>query len=113
MLSSMSMLTVLRRMNRADLTVHGFRSTFRDWAAEMTQYPKELAELSLAHTVGNAVENAYRRSDLFERRRALMLDWAAWCAVVQPDTEETSDAGGEPELEVTDAAEQEGPRSAA
>jgi hypothetical protein len=77
------------------------------------QYPKELAELSLAHTVGNAVENAYRRSDLFERRRALMQDWAAWCAVVQPDTEETSDAGGEPELEVTDAAEQEGPRSAA
>ena len=113
MLSSMSMLTVLRRMNRADLTVHGFRSTFRDWAAEMTQYPKELAELSLAHTVGNAVENAYRRSDLFERRRALMQDWAAWCAVVQPDTVETADAGGEPELEVTDAAEQEGPRSAA
>lgn len=102
-LSSMSMLTVLRRMNRQDLTVHGFRSTFRDWAAEMTQYPKELAEISLAHTVGNAVENAYRRSDLFERRRALMQDWAAWCAVDQPDPEGAPEEGDEPELEVADA----------
>jgi len=102
-LSSMSMLTVLRRMNRQDLTVHGFRSTFRDWAAEMTQYPKELAELSLAHTVGNAVENAYRRSDLFERRRALMQDWAAWCAVVQPDPVDVPDEGHEPEVEVAGA----------
>lgn len=107
-LSSMSMLTVLRRMNRADLTVHGFRSTFRDWAAEMTEYPKELAELSLAHTVGNAVENAYRRSDLFERRRALMQDWAAWCAVVQPDAEEAQDVGAEADLAVVDAGHNAG-----
>ncbi len=78
-LSTMAMLTVLRRMNRQDLTVHGFRSTFRDWAAERTEYPREMAEISLAHTVGSAVENAYRRSDLFERRRGLMQDWAAWC----------------------------------
>ena len=102
-LSSMSMLTVLRRMNRQDLTVHGFRSTFRDWAAEMTQYPKELAEISLAHTVGNAVENAYRRSDLFERRRALMQDWAAWCAVVQPDAVDAPDEDDESAVEVKDA----------
>ncbi len=79
-LSTMAMLTVLRRMERRDLTVHGFRSTFRDWAAEQTEYPSEMAEISLAHTVGSAVENAYRRSDLFERRRRLMQDWAAWCA---------------------------------
>lgn len=79
-LSTMAMLTVLRRMARGDLTVHGFRSTFRDWAAERTEYPSEMAEISLAHTVGSAVENAYRRSDLFERRRRLMQDWAAWCA---------------------------------
>ena len=107
-LSSMSMLTVLRRMSRADVTVHGFRSTFRDWAAEMTQYPKELAELSLAHTVGNAVENAYRRSDLSERRRALMQDWAAWCAVVQQDTEEVPDEGDESKFDVADAGDNDG-----
>lgn len=87
-LSSMAMLSVLRRLNRRDLTVHGFRSTFRDWAAERTDYPSEMAEISLAHTVGSAVENAYRRSDLFERRRHLMQDWAEWCidtsAVARP-----------------------------
>jgi hypothetical protein len=75
----MATLTVLQRMNRRDLTVHGFRSTFRDWAAERTDYPSEMAEISLAHTVGSAVENAYRRSDLFERRRRLIKDWAGWC----------------------------------
>jgi integrase len=79
-ISNMAMLMVLRRMKRNDLTVHGFRSTFRDWAAECTDYPSEMAELSLAHTVGTAVENAYRRSDLFERRRQLMQDWATWCS---------------------------------
>lgn len=99
-LSTMTMLAVLRRMIRGDLTVHGFRSTFRDWAAEMTEYPKELAELSLAHTIGNAVENAYRRSDLFERRRGLMEDWAAWCAVVRPD-DDAEREGGDEAMELT------------
>lgn len=78
-LSNMAMLQLLRRMGRAGVTVHGFRSTFRVWAAEQTDYPKEMAELALAHTVGSAVEEAYQRSDLFERRRALMSDWAEWC----------------------------------
>lgn len=87
-ISNMAMLMVLRRMKRDDLTVHGFRSTFRDWAAECTDYPSEMAELSLAHTVGTAVENAYRRSDLFERRRQLMQDWETWCSPpgVKPKT---------------------------
>lgn len=80
-LSSMSMPTVLQRLRQDDVTIHGFRSTFRDWAAEATEYPGELAEIALAHTVGTTVENAYRRSDLFERRRRLMADWAAWCGV--------------------------------
>lgn len=85
-MSNMAMLTVLKRMKRDDLTVHGFRSTFRDWAAERTDYPSEMAEIALAHTVGSAVENAYRRSDLFERRRALMQDWANWCTVKKMGT---------------------------
>ena len=93
-LSTMAMLMILRRMKRTDLTVHGFRSSFRDWVAEETDYPSEMAEIALAHTVGTAVENAYRRSDLFERRRRLMADWAAWCATPRPATqrrtEETS-----------------------
>jgi integrase len=79
-LSDMAMLTLLRRMNRDDITVHGFRSTFRDWAAEKTDYPREVAEMALAHTVGSAVENAYRRSDLFEKRRQLMGEWAKQCS---------------------------------
>ena len=70
----------LRRLNWPDVTVHGFRSTFRDWAAERTNYPAEVAEMALAHTVGSAVEQAYRRSDLFDRRRRLMDDWARWCS---------------------------------
>jgi integrase len=58
---------------------HGFRSTFRDWAADMTAYPREICELALAHTIGNRTEEAYQRSDLFEKRRRLMADWAAYC----------------------------------
>ena len=69
----------LRRMKRADLTAHGFRSTFRDWAAETTAYPSEVVEMALAHAVGDKVEAAYRRGDLFEKRRALMEDWGAFC----------------------------------
>jgi integrase len=62
-------------MERGDLTVHGFRSTFKDWAAESTAYPAELSEMALAHTIGSKVEAAYRRGDLFEKRRRLMSDW--------------------------------------
>jgi integrase len=69
----------LRCMQRDDLTVHGFRSTFRDWCAESTNHQHEVAEAALAHTVGNGVEAAYRRGDLFEKRRRLMEDWAAFC----------------------------------
>jgi integrase len=65
-------------MGRGDLTVHGFRSTFRDWAAETTDVPNHLVEMALAHAVASAVEAAYRRGDLFEKRQALMADWAAY-----------------------------------
>jgi integrase len=79
-LSDMSLTAVLRRMKRGDLTAHGFRSTFRDWAAEATAFPPELAEMALSHAVGNKVEAAYRRGDLFEKRRRLMDDWGAFCS---------------------------------
>jgi len=72
------MAAVLKRMGRADITVHGFRSTFRDWVAEQTAYPHHVAEMALAHTV-KGVEAHYRRGDLFEKRARLMADWAAYC----------------------------------
>jgi integrase len=75
-LSNMAMLMALRRMDRGDLTVHGFRSCFRDWAAEATTHSRETAEEALAHTLNNAVEAAYRRGDLFAKRQTLMQDWA-------------------------------------
>jgi integrase len=78
-LSGAALRAVLCRMGCADVTVHGFRSSFRVWAAERTDCPREIAELALAHTPGTAVEKAYQRSDLAERRRALMRDWASWC----------------------------------
>jgi integrase len=80
-LSNMTMLKVLERLGYPDLTVHGFRSTFRDWAAERTNYPNEVVEMALAHAIGNKVEKAYRRGDLFEKRRRLMDDWAAFCSM--------------------------------
>jgi integrase len=61
------------------VTVHGFRSSFRDWAAESTNYPNHVVEQALAHTIGSRVEAAYRRSDLFEKRRRLMQQWATFC----------------------------------
>src|SRR5689334_898968 len=67
-LSSMAMIMLLRRKGRSDLTVHGFRSTFRDWCAEATHYPREVAEQALAHVLADRVEAAYRRSDLFAKR---------------------------------------------
>jgi integrase len=78
-LSNMAMLTLLRRMGRTDITAHGFRSTFRDWTAECTNFPGEVAEAALAHAVGDKVEAAYRRGDLFEKRRQLMSEWARYC----------------------------------
>jgi integrase len=71
---------VLQRTGYDDTTVHGFRSTFRDWAAETTAYPNHVVEMALAHAVGNGVEAAYRRGDLFEKRRRLMDDWARYCS---------------------------------
>ena len=78
-LSNMAMLVLLRRMERDDLTAHGFRSSFRDWAAECTAYPNEAVEMALAHVISDKVEAAYRRGDLFEKRRRLMEEWAKYC----------------------------------
>jgi integrase len=66
-------------MGRTDITVHGFRSSFRDWAAECTAFPNEVCEMALAHTIGNAAEAAYRRGDLLEKRRKLLEAWAEYC----------------------------------
>ena len=96
-LSNMAMEMLLRRMNAPDpdaapdtptrwhdcegraITVHGFRSTFRDWVAEVTEHPGDIAEAALAHKIADKVEAAYRRGDLFSKRIRLMADWAAWC----------------------------------
>lgn len=83
-LSDMSLTAVLRRME-VDATVHGFRSTFRDWTAERTAYAREVIEKSLAHAIGDKVEAAYRRGDLFEKRRRLMADWAEFCDGKAPE----------------------------
>lgn len=82
-LSNMAMLKVLERIGRDDLTVHGFRSTFRDWAEEMTNFPGSVAESALGHVVGDKVEAAYRRGDLFEKRRKLMEAWGKFCHAPQ------------------------------
>jgi len=78
-LSNMSLLALLRNMGRA-LTAHGFRSSFRDWAAEQTNFPNEVCEMALAHAVGDKVEEAYRRGNLLEKRRRLMQAWSEYCA---------------------------------
>jgi integrase len=78
-LSSMAMAMQLRRMKRGDITVHGFRSTFRDWASEQTSFPHETCEHALAHRISDKAEAAYRRGDQFEKRRKLMEAWAAFC----------------------------------
>ena len=79
-ISNMAFLMTLRRMKRDDLTAHGFRSTFRDWAAERTDFQNEVAEAALAHVISNQAEAAYRRGDLFEKRRALMEAWGVYGA---------------------------------
>ncbi|MFM8860310.1 MAG: tyrosine-type recombinase/integrase [Methylocystis sp.] len=78
-LSDMSLTAVLRRMDRNDITVHGFRSTFRMWTAEATSYPRDVCEHALAHSLPDKVEAAYQRSDLFEKRTKLMRDWSNFC----------------------------------
>lgn len=75
-LSNMAFTMLLRRLGFDHITMHGFRSTFRDWASEVTHHSSQVAEMALAHTIGNAVEAAYRLGDLFEKRRLLMADWA-------------------------------------
>jgi len=79
-LSNAAMMQVLKRQGCTGITVHGFRSTFRDWCAESTNYPADVAEMSLAHTVRDKTEAAYRRGDLFEKRARLMAEWARYCS---------------------------------
>jgi hypothetical protein len=81
-LSQTALTDLLKRMG-VSVTVHGFRSSFRDWAGDCTNFPKEVAEAALAHTVGG-VEGAYRRGDALEKRRRLMDAWAAYCAGEAP-----------------------------
>ncbi len=78
-LSNMALLMTLRRMNRTDLTAHGFRSTFKEWATEISVHDRDAIEIALAHTVGNEAELAYRRGDMLLKRRKLMEDWAIFC----------------------------------
>ena len=78
-LSDMTWSAVHRRMG-VPAVPHSFRSTFRDWVSERTNYPNELAEMALAHSIGDKVEAAYRRGDMFDKRRQMMADWAAFCA---------------------------------
>jgi integrase len=83
MLSDMTLTAVMRRL-RVPAVPHGFRSTFRDWTAERTDYPRDVAEMALAHTIGDKVEAAYRRGDLFDKRRQMMIDWAAFIGTLAP-----------------------------
>jgi integrase len=78
-MSNMAMMMLLRRMGRGELTVHGFRSAFRDWAGNETPFAREVAEAALAHVIGDAAERAYRRGDALEKRRAMVEAWAQWC----------------------------------
>jgi len=82
-LSDMALSQLLKRMERGDITVHGFRSTFRDWAGETTQFAREEVEMALAHTVSSSVERAYRRARALRKRKGLMAAWAAYCADVK------------------------------
>ena len=75
-MSDMTLAAVLKRMGKLDITVHGFRSSFRDWAGEITHFPREVIEAALAHRLKDKAEAAYARGDLFQKRRALMQSWA-------------------------------------
>jgi integrase len=83
-LSNMAFLMTLRRM-KSEITVHGFRSAFRDWASERTNFPSEVCEMALAHAIRDKTEAAYRRGDLFEKRRELMTAWASFCSSPSAD----------------------------
>ncbi len=78
-LSGMAMGMLLRRMKIENATVHGFRSSFRDWAGNVSHFPREVTETALAHVIGDKAEQAYRRSDALEKRRKLMEAWASYC----------------------------------
>ena len=78
-MSGMAFDRLLARMKVDGVTTHGFRSTFRDWAGEVSTFPREVAEAALAHTIGDATERAYRRGDALEKRRKLMDAWAGFC----------------------------------
>jgi integrase len=80
-LSNMALLMVLRRMGRGDLTTHGFRATFKTWASDRTNFPREVIEAALAHNVGDKTEAAYQRGDLLDKRRRLMVEWGRHCAI--------------------------------
>lgn len=84
-ISNMAMLTLLRRMGRMDITVHGFRSAFKTWGAEQTPFQNEVIEKSMSHAIRSKVEAAYQRGDLMDKRRRLMADWAAYCTGGHPD----------------------------
>jgi integrase len=86
----MALLMLLGRMNRGDVTAHGFRSTFWDWAAEQTSFPNEVVEMALAHAIDSKTEPAYRRSVFFEKRRSLIAAWADFCGKSGPFTRERS-----------------------
>lgn len=83
-LSNMAMQMILRRMKFEDATVHGFRSSFRDWAGNVSSFSREVVETALAHVIGDKAEQAYRRSDALEKRRKLMEAWAAYCEPITP-----------------------------
>jgi integrase len=90
-LGNVAMLKVLRAIDGDGTTVHGFRSSFRDWASEQTAYARETCESALAHAIGDATEAAYRRGDALEKRRRLMADWADFCG--QPSAAPGTAAG--------------------
>jgi integrase len=90
-LGDVALFSFLRTMGRGDVTVHGFRSSFRDWAAEQTNYPRDVCEMALAHAIAGSVEEAYRRGDLLDKRRRLMDDWAKFCAKSAGKTDKTGD----------------------
>ena len=77
--SDVSLAKTIRRHTELQATTHGFRSTFRDWAGDCTSFPRDIVEMALAHAIGNKVEAAYRRGDLFEKRRQLMEAWGRFC----------------------------------
>jgi len=98
MLSDMSLAAVLKRMKYNDITVHGFRATFRDWAGETTHHPREVIEAALAHRLKDKAEAAYARGDLFTKRRKLMEDWAAYLATAPAEVHEISPAATRPAM---------------